>query len=109
MTVDKESGWNEYSKLVLKELETLAAGIEDLNTSVHEMRKDIYRLDAKDAKVDSLQMWKDAVDQIHSTSQMKEQREKVNRHEIFTIRSFTVLAVIQFLMIVAALVMKFVK
>ena len=41
MTNTNENGWAEYSKLVLKELETLALGIKELNDSMHEMRREV--------------------------------------------------------------------
>lgn len=104
-----ENGWNEYSKLVLKELETLADGIQGLNDSMGEVRKDILRLETKESKVDELRAWKDRVDEVYSPSQMKELRDKVSKHETFMIRAVTVLAVIQFLMGVAVVVAKVVK
>jgi len=44
-TENRDNGWNEYSRLVLKELETLAEGIQALNAELQEVRKDILRLE----------------------------------------------------------------
>ena len=54
MANDSENGWNEYSKLVLKELDALADGIQNLNAELQEVRKDILRLETKESKVDDL-------------------------------------------------------
>lgn len=100
-TESRDNGWNEYSRLVLKELETLAEGIQALNAELQEVRKDILRLEAKESKVDDLKIWKDKVDEVYSPSQMKELRDRVAEHERFKTKAVTVFAVIQFLMAAA--------
>ena len=47
MTNDS-NGWGEYSRLVLKELETLAAGIKDLNDSLNDMKREITEIRARE-------------------------------------------------------------
>jgi alanyl-tRNA synthetase len=103
----KENGWNEYSKLVLKELETLAEGIQQLNTELQEVRKDLLRLEAREIKVDDIKVWKEKVDEIMSPSQMKELRDQVAEHENFKTKAITVFAVVQFLMAAALFAQKF--
>ena len=46
----KEDGWTEYSRLVLKELETLANGIKELNESMNEMKREITEIRARETK-----------------------------------------------------------
>ena len=46
------NGWNEYSKLVLKELETLADGVEALKKELQEVRRDIAKIETRESKVD---------------------------------------------------------
>ena len=100
-TESRDNGWNEYSKLVLKELETLADGIQALNSELQEVRKDILRLEAKESKVDDLKVWKDKVDEVYSPSQMKDLRDQVAEHERFKTKAITIFAVVQFLMATA--------
>jgi len=100
-TENRDNGWNEYSRLVLKELETLAEGIQALNAELQEVRKDILRLEAKESKVDDLKTWKDKVDEVYSPSQMKDLRDQVAEHERFKTKAVTIFAVIQFLMAAA--------
>ena len=47
MTGDN-NGWGEYSRLVLKELETLAKGIEGLKAQIGDLKQEIAELKAKE-------------------------------------------------------------
>ena len=40
MALDNQNGWNEYSRLVLKELETLADGIDGLRGELQEVKQE---------------------------------------------------------------------
>jgi len=101
-----QDGWNEYSKLVLKELEVLSEGIQSLTIELHEVRKDILRLETKQSKVDDLKLWKEKVDEIFSPTQMKDLADQVKSHEAFRTKAVTVFAVIQFLMAAALFAQK---
>jgi hypothetical protein len=105
---DSENGWNEYSKLVLKELDALGEAIQNLNTELQEVRKDILRLETKESKVDDLKNWKEKVDEVFSPSQMKELKDKVDSHENFKTKAITIFAVVQFAMALALFSQKFV-
>ena len=67
-----ENGWAEYSKLVLKELATLATGIKELNESLQDVKQEITAMKAKDDKVQELVKWKARVDEVASPTQLKE-------------------------------------
>jgi len=95
------NGWNEYSKLVLKELETLAEGIHNLQKEIMELRNEISQLKAKEDKVDELRTWKDKVDEIASPSQLKEKFDAIEDLKLFKTKAITVFAVVQFLMGIA--------
>jgi predicted nuclease with TOPRIM domain len=103
------SGWNEYSRLVLKELETLGEGVESLQTSLQAVRQDISRLESKETKVEELKIWKEKIDDIYSPTQLKDLREKVSSLETFKIRAITIFSVIQFAMAVALFIQSFYK
>jgi len=106
-TPKDQSGWNEYSKLVLKELETLASGIESLSTEMQKLRDAIHRLELRESKVNELRVWKEKVDEAFSPTQMKVLVDKVSDHDSFKTRAVTVFTVIQFLMAAALLIQKF--
>ena len=72
MTNSSENGWAEYSKLVLKELETLALGIKELNDSMNEMKREITEIRAREDKVQELVKWKERIDEVASPSQIKD-------------------------------------
>lgn len=103
------SDWNEYSRLVLKELETLGEGVDNLQTSLQAVRQDISRLESKETKVEELKLWKEKIDDIYSPTQLKDLREKVTSLETFKIRAVTIFSVIQFAMALALFIQSFYK
>jgi len=98
MTSGGENGWAEYSKLVLKELETLALGIKELNDSMNEMKREITELRAREDRVQELVKWKERVDEVASPSQLKDLKEEVEDLKLYKTKAVTVFAVIQFAM-----------
>jgi len=93
-----ENGWGEYSKLVLKELETLAQGIKDLNDSISDMRKEITEIRAKEDKILEITQWKQRIDEVASPTQLKELKQEVEDLKMFRTKAVTIFAVIQFAM-----------
>ena len=93
-----ENGWGEYSKLVLKELETLAQGIKDLNDSINDMRKEITEIRAKEDKILEITQWKQRIDEVTSPTQLKELKQEVEDLKLFRTKAVTIFAVIQFAM-----------
>ena len=104
-----ENGWGEYSKLVLKELETLASGIEFLRSELHDVKQELAALRAKENKVDELREWKNKVDDIVSPTQLKALVGDVQDLKMFKTKAVTIFAVIQFLMALAVMVSRFVE
>lgn len=74
----KQNGWNEYSKLVLKELQTLSDGIDNLSTEVADIKKDIVQIKAGEDRITKLEKWKDKVDDIATPPQLKDISIKVD-------------------------------
>ena len=93
-----ENGWAEYSKLVLKELATLATGIKELNESLQDVKQEITAMKAKDDKVQELVKWKARVDEVASPTQLKEVQLQVEELKLFKTKAITVFAVVQFIM-----------
>ena len=106
MANEHQNGWNEYSRLVLKELETLSDGIEGLKDELQGVKQEIAKMQVREDKVDELKVWKDKVDEVHSPTQMREMREQVAGLEKFKTKAVTVFAVIQFLMASALFLQK---
>lgn len=88
-----QNGWNEYSKLVLKELERLNDNYESLRDELVSLRSEVGKHDTE-----SIKKWKESIDDVFSPSQMKELREEVDSLKSFKTTAITIFAVIQFLM-----------
>ncbi len=95
-----DNNWGEYSRLVLKELETLAQGIKELNESLQEVKRDMVELRAKEDKVHELTKWKERIDEVASPTQLKEMAQEVEELKQFKTKAITVFMVVQFAMAV---------
>ncbi len=98
MSDGQQNGWNEYSKLVLKELETLALGIESLRTEVGELRTDLVAAKHNEDKVQELREWKSKIDDVASPPQLREAFKELDELKLFKTKAITVFAGVQFLM-----------
>ena len=103
-----ENGWAEYSKLVLKELETLASGIKELNDSMNEMKREITEIRAREDKVQELVKWKDRVDEVASPTQLEKLKDEVEDLKLFRTKAVTIFAVIQFAMAAVVFAQRFI-
>ena len=101
MSAEGQNGWGEYSRLVLKELETLATGIESLRSELLDVKQELAAIRAKEDKVDELREWKSKIDDVTSPSQLKSLVDEVQELKLFRTKAVTVFAVVQFLMAAA--------
>ena len=108
MTNGGENGWAEYSKLVLKELETLALGIKELNESMNDMKREITEIRAREDKVQELVKWKDRIDEVASPTQLEKLKEEVEELKPFKTKAVTIFAVIQFAMAAVVFAQRFI-
>lgn len=105
---NNEDGWAEYSKLVLKELETLAAGIQVLQHQLIELKQEVAEIRAKEDRVQQLINWKERVDEIVSPTQMGIIKEDVENLKLFKTKAVTIFMVVQFGMGIALALLKLV-
>tara|TARA_Y100001970_G_scaffold175292_1_gene213816 strand:- start:4628 stop:4948 length:321 start_codon:yes stop_codon:yes gene_type:complete len=105
--VADENGWSEYSRLVLKELETLASSIQSLNAEIQDLKQEIARMREREDRVDELRAWKEKVDEVASPSQMQAMVKDVEDLKMFKTKAITIFAVVQFGMAFFAWAMKF--
>ena len=89
MTTDK-NGWGEYSKLVRKELETLAAGMAALQKELEGVKGELAALKAKEDKVQELIQWKQRIDDVASPVQLKEIVDAVDDFKVFKTKAITI-------------------
>ena len=105
----KQNGWNEYSRLVLKELETLSEGMSEIKSDLQDVKHEITKLQAREDQVNDLKDWKKKIDDIVSPSQLKEAIIEVDDMKMFKTRAITVFAVVQFFMAVFAIAVRLYK
>jgi uncharacterized coiled-coil DUF342 family protein len=103
----KQNGWNEYSKLVLKELETLSDNIDGIKNEIQHVKQEITKMQVREDKVNELKEWKSKIDEVVSPSQLKDAVKKIDELKMFQTKAVTVFAVVQFAMAVFALVIRF--
>ena len=96
--MSEENGWGEYSRLVLKELETLASGIDGLRTELQEVKQELAAMRVREDKVDELKLWKEKIDEVASPSQLLVKFNEVEELKMFKTKAITIFAVVQFLM-----------
>lgn len=106
--MNNDNGWAEYSRLVLKELETLAQGIKELNDNLGHVKREIAEIRAREDKVQELVKWKERIDEVASPSQLKELQDQVEDLKMFKARAITIFAVVQFAMGAIVFAMNFI-
>jgi len=92
---DDQNGWGEYSKLVLKELETLSEGVTALRKELEAVKGELTALKAREDKVVELIQWKQRVDDVASPIQLKELQEAVDDLKMFKTKAVTIFLVVQ--------------
>ena len=105
--MSNENDWAQYSRLVLKELETLAVGIKDLNENFQDVKREIAEIRAREDKVQELVKWKERIDDVASPTQIKELTKQVEDLKLFKTKAITVFAVVQFAMAAIVFAMNF--
>jgi len=106
---DGQNGWNEYSKLVINELERLNEGITNLNSQIVELKNEIVELKGKEESVKELKSWKQAIDEVASPTQLKELSDKVTELKTFKTQAVTIFLIVQGLMGLALGLIQFFK
>lgn len=107
--MSNENDWAQYSRLVLKELETLAVGIKDLNENFQDVKREIAEIRAREDKVQELVKWKERIDEVASPTQIKELTKQVEDLKLFKTKAITVFAVVQFAMAAIVFAMNFMR
>ncbi len=103
MSINDTSNWNEYSRLVLKELETLSSNILNLNKELQDLKKEIAVLHDRENRVDELKVWKAKIDEFASPAQIGELVTQVEELRQFKTKAITVFAIIQFLLLLISI------
>ena len=105
--MSNDDGWGEYSRLVLKELETLAKSIDSLRNELQEVKQEIAKMQVREDKVTEIVKWKERIDEVASPSQLKDLQEQVEELKLFKTKAVTIFAVIQFAMAAVVFAQRF--
>ena len=95
MANGEQNGWNEYSKLVISELERLNDGITRLNVEIQDLKGEIKELKVKEDFAKEIWKWKQAVDEVASPTQLKYTIKDVANLKTFKTQAITIWAVVQ--------------
>ena len=95
MGEDNKNGWNEYSRLVISELERLNDGISKLDLEIQYVKREIAELKVKEDAVKELKRWKDSIDEVTSPTQLKDTIKEVADLKTFKTQAITVWLVVQ--------------
>ena len=107
MSEGSQNGWNEYSRLVLKELETLADGIDGLRTELVEVKQELAKMQVREDKVVEIKEWKEKIDEVASPTQLGNALKELEDLKQFKTKAITIFAVVQFAMGAIVFAMKF--
>jgi len=92
------NGWNEYSRLVLEQLETLSAGIDGVRDEMQGIKQDLAIMKVKEDRITDIKIWKDKLDEIASPTQLKNVLKEVEELKLFKTKAITIFMVVQAMM-----------
>ena len=105
--MSEESSWDQYSRLVLKQLETLSNGIEGLRAELQDVKNQLTELKAKEDRVQDLKDWKEKIDEVASPTQLQNALQEIEDLKIFKTKAVTIFTVVQFTMVSIIALSKF--
>lgn len=109
MDYEPRNNWNEYSRLVIAELERLNDGITKLTDEIQYLKGEIAELKIKEDNVKDIKRWKDSIDEVTSPSQLKETITDVSELKTFKTQAITVWVVVQIIFGIIIAVLEYLK
>tara|TARA_R110000751_G_scaffold282760_1_gene386016 strand:- start:1524 stop:1856 length:333 start_codon:yes stop_codon:yes gene_type:complete len=92
---EKQNGWNEYSRLVLAELEKLNNSVEELSGDITDLREEITKIKSIKHDIADIKEWRKDLSEVVSPTQLKEVRKDIDILKTFKTISTTVWVVVQ--------------
>tara|TARA_R110000824_G_scaffold144645_1_gene312637 strand:- start:73 stop:402 length:330 start_codon:yes stop_codon:yes gene_type:complete len=102
-------GWENYSRLVLQQLEGLAKSINQLREEFQTVNSQLSELKAKEDRVQEIRAWKGRIDEVVSATQLKQALGDVEDLKIFKTKAITAFIVVQFFMGFSVWISKFIE
>ena len=75
---EKQNGWNEYSRLVLAELEKLNNSVEELSGDITDLREEITKIKSIKHDIADIKEWRKDLSEVVSPTQLKEVRKDID-------------------------------
>jgi uncharacterized protein YoxC len=102
-----QNGWNEYSRLVISELERLNEGIKGLTDEMQGLKQQITELKTREGNLTSLHNWKASLDEVVSPSQLRDSIRDIQELKTFKTQAITIWAVVQVISMIGLALVKF--
>lgn len=109
MENEPRNNWNEYSRLVIGELERLNDGITKLTDEIQYLKREIAELKIKEDNVKEIKRWKDLVDEVTSPTQLKETIKEVGELKTFKTQAITIWVVVQIIFGIIIAILEYLK
>jgi hypothetical protein len=90
-----QNGWNEYSRLVLAELERLNENDEKIQETLNEINLRLGKAELIEKEIEAINKWKRYMDDVASPNTLKEMKKDVASLNTFKTVATTVWAVVQ--------------
>ena len=89
---------NNWTNLILQQLETLAGGIDGLRSELQEMRNQLVELRAREDRVQELRNWKERIDDVASPAQLRTAVQDIEDLKTFKTKAITIFTGVQMAM-----------
>ena len=93
-----ENGWNEYSRLVLEQLETLSVGIDAVRDEMLAIKQELAIMKAKEDRITELKAWKEKIDDVASPTQLSNTLKQIEELKTFKTKAIAIFMAVQTMM-----------
>ena len=90
-----DNGWNEYSRLVLEQLESLSVGIDAVRDEMQGIKQELAIMKAKEDRITDIKTWKEKIDDIASPTQLKSTLKEVEELKLFKTKAIAIFMAVQ--------------
>ena len=91
-------GENNWTNLILQQLETLAGGIDGLRSELQEVRNQLVEMRAREDRVQELRNWKERIDDVTAPTQLRTALQDLEELKTFKTKAVTIFTGVQVLM-----------